>query len=177
MPFSNPQDRYCCFRCGLSDRVEKAEVSQRVELPHSPVPGTPLVYESPWGCFSVCFVLFVFVAFLFLLVAYIANASSPIGNPQDILPYLLISTLLSIIAVFIVIHHVQKAKSDKIEVARGSAEQSNRYKILQEIYEHEKDIYDQLYYCGRDNVVFLLEKPETCVPASEVERLYQMQIT
>jgi len=173
MSFSNPQDRYRCFRCGLSDRVEKAEVSQRIESPRPPVFGTPLVYQSPWGCFSGGFVFLSFVAFLFLLVAYIANASSLIGNPQDILPSLLVSLFFSIIAVFVVIHHTQKAKNDRIEVARVNAEQSNRNKVVQKVYDHEKYIYDQLYYCGRDNVVFILEKPETCVPVSEVERLYQ----
>jgi hypothetical protein len=173
MSFINPQHRYGCFRCGLTDRVEKAEVSGRVEPPHLPSFDAPLVYESSWGCVEVGYVVACFVVFLLLLVAYIAIAFSSRGDPQGILPPLLIFFILTIIAVLITIRHAQKAKNDQIEVDRNNAERLDYIESSQKLYNHKKGIYDQLYYCGRDNVVFILEKPETCVPASEVEYLYE----
>lgn len=170
----NPQDRYRCPRCRLSDRVEKAEVSQKVEPPRLPSFSTPLVYESPWGCFSVGYVIASSLAFLFFAYVFIGNLSSPIGNPwQGPGQIFFITLALVIIAIFVMIHHTQKANTDRAEVARHNAEQSARIEASQKRYKHEKDIYDQLYYCGRDNVAFILNRPETCVPAAQVDSLYE----
>src|SRR6266851_2384561 len=112
MSNGNPQR---CPECGLSDRVVKARVSDRVSPPVLHL-GNPQVYESPWGCFSVGFVLLSFVAFLFFLVIFLWYASVPGARPGDVLPELLVTLALAGIAVIVTMHHVIKAKDSRAEV-------------------------------------------------------------
>jgi len=125
------------------------------------------MYESPWGCFSVGFIIFSVAAFLFVNIVDTAIHSTT--GLRDFL----VTFGLIIIVILIAIHHFQKAEKSRVEVARNNAELEARNEAGRKRYQHEVEIYQQLYYCERDDVVFKLGRPETCAPASQVNSLYE----
>jgi hypothetical protein len=153
MSNGNPQR---CPECGLSDRVVRARVSDRVSPPVLHL-GNPQVYESPWGCFSVGFVFLSYAVFLFFLViVFLRFASVPGVRPGDVVPGLLVTFTLAVIAFFIMIHHAKIARTSQAEVTQYNAELQNRNKTAQERYDDEIRVYEEdLYYCERDDVVFV----------------------
>lgn len=169
----NLQDRYRCPQCGLSDRVVRATVSDRVSPPVLHL-GDPQVYEGPWGCFSIGFVIVSVVAFLFFSFVFVGNLSIPNGNPwEGPGQFFLVTLALVVIAVFVTIHHVQKANTTQAEVTRYNAELQIQNEATQKRYQQDQDVYEnKLYYCGRDDVVFILGRTDTCIPASQIEHLY-----
>lgn len=150
MPIGNPP---VCPKCGLSDRTEMAKMSMDPPVSKR---RSPLTYESPWGCFSIGFVLLSFVAFLFFLVVYLINASSPIGRPDYVTGQLLATLVLAILAVFVIIHHSRKAKVERAVIARSNSaleiENAAADKDYKEaLYHYNND----LYICRRDGSVFI----------------------
>ena len=159
MPTVNPQDQYRCPKCGLADRVVKASVSEKVSAPQRNDFGFPKTYESPWGCVSVGFIIFAVVAFLYVTIVNIALHAPNAGASS------LVVIVLIVIAALIAIYNVREAKTRQTEVTRYNAELQARNEADQERYDRAEKRYQQLYYCERNDVVFIPGEPETCMPA------------
>lgn len=162
-----------CPECGLSDRVVMARTrSDRVSRPILHL-GQPRVYESPWGGCSIVFITLSFVAFLFFLVIFIWYASVSAKAASDVAPEFTVTLILAIIAGFVIMHHAQKAKTNRAEVARYNAALQIENEAARKRFKADERIYEEdLFYCEHDDVVWIRDKPTTCIPASQIAHLY-----
>lgn len=162
-----------CPVCHKDDRIEKVSAlvstgtassglfrSQTDIAAKLVAPSRPPAYEGPWGCFSVGFVILSFAAFLIFLGIFLWYASVPGGRPLDVVQELLVTLALAVIAIFVIIHHVPEAKRRKEAAILTSRQHEEAY-----------NIWNKLYYCYRDDVVFRQDNPNVYAAASQMSKL------
>ncbi len=129
-----------------------------------PPSGPSLV--SPWGCgsrFGVGLIyllggIFAFLGFLalFYLIAGIGKFSEYYGAFY----------CFPIAAFFFAI-----AIAITIRKQKAATRLKAKYAIDRARWEHARDTWNELYYCARDDVVFLPNQAGKCVPASQMSAL------
>jgi hypothetical protein len=187
MPIASPKD-ISCPHCGLVDRVQKVSAlveSGTVAGRYSTTAGTHIsavtlsakasqlarprepTYKGSWGCFSVFFVLFLLFWGFAPIVTVLAEAGSghmTSDSPSEIAGSLGITALVGVFFFFfvwLIVHNKSKTNQKRrTQYERDKAE-----------YARALITWNSLYYCERDDVVFLPGKAGACLPASQISGL------
>jgi len=128
-------------------------------------PPSKPTYKGPWGFFSVVFVgLGIFWGGIFLIAMLAVLVTDRYG---DAIHRLVAIATYGIFAAFCLgITFLIFRWKRNTALARQS-----RYKDANSQWVRSMDKWNQLYYCARNDVVFLPNKAGACVPASQMLRL------
>jgi hypothetical protein len=174
---------YSCPQCGQVNSVSKvsALVSSGISVSYLGSARTDLdsrlralsklpTYESPWGGISALFLIAtaVFVAFAAVgWVVVLASSMSPSEwerVPGQTWGWTAAAVLSLPIAIFMIISKVNQVKIRRAWVASAYPR-----------WQRARMLWDELYYCARNDIVFLPSRPGAYAPVSEMDEFLMRQ--
>lgn len=147
---------YRCPQCGQVDRVEK--VSVLFEEKNTPIaeklapPSMPHINGNALGCISI---IILFLLFYVFLLGPFLQGNFPVVN----------------VLVFLVIASAFGAWNIKAASARRA-----KLAVAMSRWESIISKWNRLYYCYRNDVIFIPGEPESCLPASQMSMLISSNI-
>jgi hypothetical protein len=169
---------YRCPQCRQGDSVSKVstlvssgsagyEVAQTDLASKLRAPSNSPTYQSPWRWFSVLFVLVAFSlgglsAFLVVYFWLLWFPGGYLYNPGAVIGFHVAAIVLMSIVVITVIYKVNEAKRRKEWVTS-----------IYPRWQRARELWDELYYCARNDIVFLPDRPGAYAPASEMDSFLQ----
>lgn len=150
--------RIAGYSMGSSNYSQNPTFTQSALASILAAPVCEYTYESPWGCFTVGLVLLSTAAFVYFIISLITATPEQLAHPTvgGIIVYLVIIALG--VAVLITNFYQVKKRKDLAVYARAR-------------YDRARPIWDKLYYCYRDDIVFVPGKSNEYAPASEMSKL------
>lgn len=185
------QQNYNCPQCGQVDRVEKVSAlvgagtsaglyggpalgsnvlvgASQTAMSQKLSPPTKPSYQSPWGCVSsfvtgvgICLGT-IFLIILFVQLQRASSAGIPIDSRflTNLMIFLAMLITPFIISFLIIILKATTAKQRKIT-----------FETEYPRWQHAIAKWNELYYCARNDVIFIPGKPQDCVPVSQMSKL------
>lgn len=137
---------------GLMAGVSQTALSQKLSPPSRPV------YDSPWGT-GTKVSIGILIVMAGMDIIFTATANPPESASQ------LLSSLFFLLLFLVPLILIISSKS------RTAQRRKAQYDAAIPIYTAAYKKWNELYYCGRNDVVFILGQARTCVPASEMSQL------
>ena len=153
---------YSCPQCHRVDAVNKVSAlvsagsssygSVQTDLASKlRAPSNPPTYENPWGCISGLFLIATAVFVIFAVGAWIGVVLASPMSPSEweqfqgyVWGWTAAAVLSLPIAIIVIIFKVNDVKARKEWVASAYPR-----------YQRARRLWDELYYCARNDIVFL----------------------